>query len=293
MDNMSPEFILLELMEWQAKKMSEQSDSGNYFTIIISFDEIEVELGNERFTVDGNRLIFIGPQKKFNIKQRQSDAVHILCFGPRFYEKSYTDALILNSDLFFDKTEQITITEMSKNELEFNRHIIERIRNAVKMGRGAFDLVAHNCIESLLLNGIWRKKKQHNEACGVKLSDRCTLNLFTTLVHRHYKEETNVKFYADKLNITRRKLSDICLSVLNRPAKTAIMEIVLKEALRYIKNTELSISQISYEMGFSDESNFRHFIKKHTGYIPLEHRRRTFQNSIRNNTVINLMDEYR
>lgn len=92
------------------------------------------------------------------------------------------------------------------------------------------------------------------------------------MVHKHFKEQSNVQFYADKLHVTPRKLTEMCLAIWGKTAKTVISDIVLKEALRYIKHTDLSISQIAYEMGFTDESNFRHFVKKCTGNIPMSYR---------------------
>ena len=270
---MNLEFEQRHLSDWKFRKNANTSDYNELFTIIISFDKIEIELGDQCFSIGQNTLIFIGPQKLFRIKQLGSETGYILSFSAGFYEKSCTDSLLLNSDVFFDKNQPLKVISMNTSMIEFSLQLVNRIKNAEQRGNKTLHLIAHNCVESLLLNGLSEIKNNGCDEQATDFSYRGTVNTFTTLVHRYYKEETGVRFYADKLNITPRKLTNICISELNRSAKAEIKQIMLKEALRYLKNTTLSVSQIAYEVGFSDESNFRHFIKKHTGRIPLEHRK--------------------
>lgn len=276
---MNLEFEQRQLRDWKFIRNSDSPYYSKLFNIIISFDNIEIELADRRFHIEQNTLIFLGPQKLFSIKQQGAETVYILSFSASFYEKSYTDSLLLHSDLFFDTNQPLKVSAMNRNAIEFSRQLIKRIKDAEQRDKKTLHLIAHNCIESLLLNGLNDIKPNGYEgAKAADFSQQGTVNIFTALVHRYYKEQTGVKFYADKLNITPRKLTNSCISVLNRSAKAEIKQIMLKEALRYLKNTTLSISQIAYEVGFSDESNFRHFIKKHTGRIPLAHRKKASLN---------------
>lgn len=53
-----------------------------------------------------------------------------------------------------------------------------------------------------------------------------------------------------------------------------INEVIIIEAKRYIKTTTYTIQQISEELNFHTSSLFVRFFKQHTGYTPLEYRKR-------------------
>ena len=53
-----------------------------------------------------------------------------------------------------------------------------------------------------------------------------------------------------------------------------INEVIIIEAKRYIKTTTYTIQQISEELNFHTSSSFVRFFTQHTGYTPLEYRKR-------------------
>jgi len=181
---------------------------------------------------------------------------------------------LINSGLFFDSERLLKAVKSRIKQEEMKMQIIGNIQGYPSRNAAVTSLIVHNFIESVLLQGIWETDFDKELSRGRDSTVQGLANRFSILVHKHYKENCNVKFYADKLHITPRKLTNLCTEVWNKTAKNAIIDIVLKEALRYIEHTDLSISQISYEMGFSEESNFRHFVKKHSGSNPLQYRGR-------------------
>jgi len=183
------------------------------------------------------------------------------------------DSYILNSKLFFDANTVIQITKTHSSSDDFCRLIVERVRRFEKDVE-MYALVAHHCIEELLIEGFEQLESPTQIEHMRKLSDLGVVNTFTVLVNKHYRKNTTVAYYANLMNMTYQKLSEICFNVLGKSAKDVISDIVIKEAIRYIRNTNLSISQISYELGFTDESNFRRFFKKHTGKTALTFRQR-------------------
>jgi len=58
--------------------------------------------------------------------------------------------------------------------------------------------------------------------------------------------------------------------VLGKTAKHIIIEKLIKECRKALNFSNSTISEISYELGFSNEGNFTNFIKKHTGKNPSE-----------------------
>lgn len=98
--------------------------------------------------------------------------------------------------------------------------------------------------------------------------------IFFDLLLQHFTEERSVAFYANKLCITPKYLAMAVKAVTCHSAQTWINEVVLTEAKRLIKATELSIQQISEQLNFPADSAFVRFFKMHTGSTPLAFRKK-------------------
>ncbi|WP_447770286.1 helix-turn-helix domain-containing protein [Sphingobacterium faecium] len=268
MNSAPTEFKMFPVCDWNYEQIFVWYKHVDFFTIVRAFEPLEISIGIEKYIVGKGKMAFIGSGKEYDVIQSALSRGFALTFTASFYEKSISDSILLNSELFFDAFQSVQITDTSGDEADFMK-IINRTKNHAHQ---VSDLVIHNCIESLLLDGMQRIKLNSNLHDYGSVPIRGVVNAFSIMVHKHFKEQSNVQFYADKLHVTPRKLTEMCLAIWGKTAKTVISDIVLKEALRYIKHTDLSISQIAYEMGFTDESNFRHFVKKCTGNIPMSYR---------------------
>lgn len=238
----------------------------DFFTIIKTFEPIDIVVEKEKYRLATNQMIFVGPGRFIDMSNVRLGKGYLLCFTAAFYERSLEDTVTIHSPLFFGES-PVLYHDSRFGEQVFNQQITSRLVRARMQGH-IFDRVAHHCVESLLLDAY------HDVAAGDHISqlksasDIALVNHFSMLIHKHCREHTYVQFYADQLHVTARKLTDVCLSVTGKTAKSLILSVLVQQAVKYIKHTSLSISQISYEMGFNDESNFRNFVKKQTGHIP-------------------------
>jgi AraC-like DNA-binding protein len=85
-------------------------------------------------------------------------------------------------------------------------------------------------------------------------------------------KEHNVAFYADKLFVTPKRLTDICRSQTGKNALDLIEEYVILEAKDLLENTDLSIGQIADELNFTTQSSFGRYFKRLTGQTPWNYR---------------------
>jgi AraC-like DNA-binding protein len=97
-------------------------------------------------------------------------------------------------------------------------------------------------------------------------------DLFYDKVLKHYRESREVSFYADKLCLTPKYLSDVIKDVAGKTAVEWINDYVILEAQSLLKSTNMNIQEISYTLGFPNQSFFGKFFKKHTGMSPKEYR---------------------
>lgn len=102
--------------------------------------------------------------------------------------------------------------------------------------------------------------------------DAVILEKFLLLVRKYCHKERSVNFYAGKLCITPKYLSTSVKNASNKTAGVWINSFVIQEAKTLIKSTDMSISEISYELGFPSPSFFGKFFKRSTGMSPKTYR---------------------
>lgn len=97
-------------------------------------------------------------------------------------------------------------------------------------------------------------------------------NSFVSLVAQHYPEAHDVKFYADRLCITTRYLSQITDRVVGKSPKQIIADYLMSEAKSYLETTRLTVQQIADKLGFSSQALFCKFFKTQEKTSPSEYR---------------------
>ena len=96
---------------------------------------------------------------------------------------------------------------------------------------------------------------------------------FLQLVSINFMKEKELKFYADKLLISSKYLSNTVREITNQPPSKFITEALLNNAKILLLNSDNSIKEISNELDFSDQYAFGKFFKKHTGLSPSNFRK--------------------
>lgn len=82
---------------------------------------------------------------------------------------------------------------------------------------------------------------------------------------KHFKENKDVAFYADKLCITSKYLTMVIKETSGKSAKDWIVEYVILEIKTLLKNTNMNIQEIAIRTNFANQSSLERFFRKHTG----------------------------
>ncbi len=99
-------------------------------------------------------------------------------------------------------------------------------------------------------------------------------NQLMTLIARHYREAHDVAFYADRLAITTRYLSQVTSQVVGKSPKQIIAEYIMKESVALLATSRLTVGEISGKLGFSSQAMFSKFFSTHENCSPIEYRNR-------------------
>ncbi|MCQ2095496.1 MAG: AraC family transcriptional regulator [Bacteroidaceae bacterium] len=96
---------------------------------------------------------------------------------------------------------------------------------------------------------------------------------FLQLVKEHYRKERTISFYSTRLGVTPKYLSAVVKDVTGKFASDWINEYVILESKALLKNSNISIKQLSNELNFGSTSIFTKYFKQHTGSTPMEYRK--------------------
>ncbi len=93
-------------------------------------------------------------------------------------------------------------------------------------------------------------------------------NTFLSLVADNYQTAHDVMFYAEKLSISTRYLSQITGSVGGLSPKQIIDNYLLQEIEKLLSNTTMTIQEVANALGFSSQITFAKFYKTKKGLSP-------------------------
>lgn len=121
-------------------------------------------------------------------------------------------------------------------------------------------------------NLMHKKRKIQEDSDGIENRQDIILRSFLKLVWRYYKEEHNVEFYASKLCLSSKHLSRVVSDKLGKTPYAVIRDELLQSASSLLRDTKMSVQEISAELHFSEIAVFCKFFKKHTGMSPTAYR---------------------
>lgn len=247
-----------------------QFNTLEYFCIYIIMENINLIVENTSYNITSGNIVFLGPQKSMEFGKAKGQDIFIVSFSSSFYERSIKDSLFLNSQLFFNYNSDIFIAPFTNVE-EMRVVFMDRMESFRNKDKSLYLSAAHNAIERLILDAFLHIPTEEVKK-DIKFDYLYCVNKFKVVLQRDYKMAKKVSHYASELNVTPRKLTEMTEYVLGKSAKHVIIEKLVTESKKMLSYTNYTISQIAYELGFSDEGNFTNFFKKHTQKNPSEMR---------------------
>ncbi|RYY58036.1 MAG: helix-turn-helix domain-containing protein [Chitinophagaceae bacterium] len=118
---------------------------------------------------------------------------------------------------------------------------------------------------TLLLRHLFRFGKDRLPA--VAGEDSRMVKLFQ-LIGENYKENRSTAFYATQIGLTPKRINEILRKTAGITMSQLLYQLLLLESKRELFHGVLSIKEIAYNLGFSDQSYFARFFKKHTRISP-------------------------
>ncbi len=113
--------------------------------------------------------------------------------------------------------------------------------------------------------------------CDTPIHDESVSDRFFRQLAADFREQRSVSYYAGRLHLTPKYLSEVVRRNTGRTALDWIHETVMIEARMLLKATDLTVQEISDRLNFSSASAFVQFFRKHGNATPGSLRREQIQ----------------
>ena len=93
-------------------------------------------------------------------------------------------------------------------------------------------------------------------------------------ITEHHCKASDVKFYADLLNVSSRYLAQVTRRISGKSPKAIIDDYLIHKIELQLKSTDNTVQEIAYQFGFSSQAHFTKFFKKQKGVSPSQFRKK-------------------
>jgi AraC family transcriptional activator of pobA len=188
------------------------------------------------------------------------------------YDKSLENMLKFDTDII-NTIDEIHISKLEEDDKLIN-DALTTIRKCIDEYYSELPGKQH-ALQYLVGMMLLRLYRIFVTSSAVHLSDnknKIYYRRFVQLIKEQKSFKIGIEDYASRLNISSGHLNRICKDVSGLSPKDIVIDFFIDEAKIYLRNFDMSIAEISYELDIEDPAYFTRLFKKRTGLTPKEFR---------------------
>jgi AraC family transcriptional regulator, transcriptional activator of pobA len=252
----------------------------DFYSISLKRDfNAKIKYGQQEYDFDEGIMFFISPGQVFGIEVNKDLELKrsgwLLLVHPDFLWNTQLAKTIkkyeyfnysVHEALFLSEKEEITITGMMKNiEQEYHSNIDKFSQDVI--------------IAQLELLLTYADRFYHRQFLTRKISNHKILDRLEEILSEYFNGDAlprkglpTVQYVAGKLNVSPNYLSELLKVLTGQSTQQHIHDKLIKKAKEKLSTTDLSVSEIAYELGFEHPQSFSKLFKTKTSLSPLEFR---------------------
>lgn len=269
--------------------MKFEGATGEYFEVSkitpINHEQISKarpsELSLLWFQTDNNQLKIDGVQNTFNkndilcltefhkVDADKIDSAKLLRWNKNFYCVINHDSEVGCKGILFYGAATLPVVHLSDNDLE-KFSLVWRV---LEQEMTSHDNLQGEMLQMMLKRIIILATRMYKDQTGYKEIKHQNVDIirsYNFLVEQHFKEIHAVSDYAEMLHKSPKTLSNLFKKLGNKSPLQFIQDRKMLEARRLLNFTDKTVSEIGYELGFTDVQSFSRFFKKQEGISPID-----------------------
>lgn len=252
----------------------QKNTRNDFIGIYYNLTEGDVRYSSDSFAQNVGRwqfnLLVIDSSLKTNYYIKSGTKSNVFCI---FIKKSRMALLAKKNNIQLEQIEKIT--DSSKNTIiRFDRmsnesfHLIEEL-NKLKTDGPTFDFFVKGTVHLLLSNFFKKMSTTRIIIQTVNETDLKTIiaaqMYLTENIEGHFP---NIQFMANKANMSESKFKNLFRKITGKTANHFFMDNKLIRAKELLEQNQLTISQVSDQLNFTNNSYFATKFKDHFGLTP-------------------------
>ncbi|HTN21703.1 MAG TPA: helix-turn-helix transcriptional regulator [Pelobium sp.] len=278
-----PEHPLISIVDYAKLNRSANENPTTlvfgYYTVSLKRGVSKMFYGQQEYDFDEGVLYFMAPNQTLRLNSSPNESSErsgwLLLIHPDFLWKT-TLASKIKQYGFFDYSANEALFLSDKEEEILNK-IIQNIRQEYHTN---IDKFSQNIIISqieTLLN--YSERFYQRQFITRKITNHQILTRLENLLTDYFNSDDlatkglpTVHYIADTLNISQSYLSGLLKLLTGQSTQQHIHEKLIQKAKEKLSTTNLSVSEIAYELGFEHSQSFSKLFKTKTKYSPLAFR---------------------
>lgn len=248
-----------------------------YYKISLIDGKSQAEYADKVIDIEKYALLFATPKVPYNYTSENEDHSAVFCvFSSDFITKANTGINMDELPIF--SPGNIPVFELSGSEYQYLRTVFSKMKKEQASDYTyKYDLIRNYVMELIHLG----QKFQPASVLYPKhsASERVS-SLFIELLERQFPIESNrqriglrtAKDFADRLAVHVNHLNKVLKENTGRTTTEVIGNRITQEAKILLKQTNWTVSEIAYCLGFEEVAHFSNFFRKHASLSPLSFR---------------------
>ena len=279
-----PEHPLISVVDYETIKHSPENNSVSwmmdYYSISLKrTSNAKIKYGQQQYDFDEGVMFFMAPGQVFSIdidvNAPPKHSGWILLIHPDFLwntplaksikQYEYFDYAV-NEALFLSEKEEATVGSIIQNiQQEYHSNIDTFSQGVI--------------IAQLELLFTYADRYYHRQFITRKISNHQILGRLETILEAYFSSDDltgkglpTVQYVAETLNVSPNYLSGLLKVLTGQSTQQHIHDKLIEKAKEKLSTTNLSVSEIAYELGFEHPQSFSKLFKTKTRFSPLDFR---------------------
>ncbi|ODS85684.1 MAG: hypothetical protein ABS46_01860 [Cytophagaceae bacterium SCN 52-12] len=225
----------------------------------------------ETYPVREGMAFFLSPGQIHEWKFTTETEGFLINMGSSFFSTFLADSTYLDSLVFFSSNGKYSALDLSGKGPEYPKLFRRLFAEGNERHANREDM-----LRALLLELFALSSREVEIRADLQKDPHCyhQFRAFEKLVEKYYTQKKLPKEYAEMLFITPNYLNALCIRQTGRRAGDLIRSRILLESKRLLAHSDLSVSEIGWELNFESNSYFSRFFKRYEGVTPEEFRKK-------------------
>jgi AraC family transcriptional regulator, transcriptional activator of pobA len=278
-----PEHPLISVIDFETIKVSYDEPTSwimDFYSIALKRNfGSKLRYGQQEYDFDEGILFFISPRQVFSVETNKNKTFKpsgwMLLLHPDFLwntalaktikQYEYFDYAVNEALFLSDKEETIIINVLKNIQQDYHSNIDKFSANII--------------ITQLELLLSYADRYYHRQFLTRKISNHQILGRLENLLSNYFNGDSitqkglpSVQHIASELNLSPNYLSNLLQTVSGQSTQQHIHNKLIEKAKEKLSTTNLSVSEIAYELGFEHSQSFSKIFKAKTNSSPTEFR---------------------